>query len=200
VSARCASAQPRRVSRHTESALSKQNNPFIYNRFTLALAVPFPWSQDVAGPGDTHDRHTALRNTRCNHSFRRGCRRRPPLASSQSHVHFDAPRDGAARGFSSPPCQRDGAVGAGLRSASLSAATTARSPRGRWQDSRPKLAAEWTVTAPPQHPGSKSEGSNTMLALKYLLMILGVGLFGSAGSLVVYDIYISEQLRRLLAQ
>ncbi len=37
-----------------------------------------------------------------------------------------------------------------------------------------------------------------MLALKYLLMILGVGLFGSAGSLVVYDIFISEQLRRLL--
>jgi hypothetical protein len=36
-----------------------------------------------------------------------------------------------------------------------------------------------------------------MLALKYLLMILGVGLFGSAGALVVYDIYISEQLRRL---
>jgi hypothetical protein len=39
-----------------------------------------------------------------------------------------------------------------------------------------------------------------MLALKYLLMILGVGLFGSAGSLVVYDIFISEQLRRLLAR
>ena len=39
-----------------------------------------------------------------------------------------------------------------------------------------------------------------MLALKYLLMILGVGLFGSAGSLVFYDIYISEQLRRLLAR
>lgn len=39
-----------------------------------------------------------------------------------------------------------------------------------------------------------------MLALKYLLMVLGVGLFGSAGSLVVYDIYISEQLRRLLAR
>jgi regulator of protease activity HflC (stomatin/prohibitin superfamily) len=38
-----------------------------------------------------------------------------------------------------------------------------------------------------------------MLALKYLLMILGLGLFGSAGALVVYDIYISEQLRRLLA-
>jgi hypothetical protein len=39
-----------------------------------------------------------------------------------------------------------------------------------------------------------------MLALKYLLMILGVGLFGSAGALVVYDIFILEQLRRLLAR
>src|SRR5579872_1431173 len=39
-----------------------------------------------------------------------------------------------------------------------------------------------------------------MLALKYLLMILGVGLFGSAGALVCYDVYISEQLRRLLAR
>jgi hypothetical protein len=49
-------------------------------------------------------------------------------------------------------------------------------------------------------PGARKEGSNTMLALRYLLMILGVGLFGSAGSLVVYDIFISEQLRRLLAR
>jgi hypothetical protein len=39
-----------------------------------------------------------------------------------------------------------------------------------------------------------------MLALKYLLMILGVGLFGSAGALVVYDVYFSAQLRRLLAR
>ena len=39
-----------------------------------------------------------------------------------------------------------------------------------------------------------------MLTLKYLLMILGVALFGSALSLVVYDVYISEQLRRLLAR
>jgi regulator of protease activity HflC (stomatin/prohibitin superfamily) len=37
-----------------------------------------------------------------------------------------------------------------------------------------------------------------MIALKWLLVILGVGLFGSAGALVVYDIYISSQLRRLL--
>lgn len=37
-----------------------------------------------------------------------------------------------------------------------------------------------------------------MLALKFLLMILGVGLFGSAGALVAYDIFLAEQLRRLL--
>ncbi len=37
-----------------------------------------------------------------------------------------------------------------------------------------------------------------MLALKYLLMLLGVGLFGSAGALVAYDVYLSEKLRRLI--
>jgi len=37
-----------------------------------------------------------------------------------------------------------------------------------------------------------------MLAWKYLLMILGAGLFGSAGALVAYDIFLSVQLRRLL--
>ena len=37
-----------------------------------------------------------------------------------------------------------------------------------------------------------------MIALKYLLIILGIGLFGSAGALVVYDVYVSSQLRRLL--
>jgi len=37
-----------------------------------------------------------------------------------------------------------------------------------------------------------------MLVLKYLLMILGIGLFGSASALVVYDIFLSAQLRRLL--
>lgn len=37
-----------------------------------------------------------------------------------------------------------------------------------------------------------------MLALKYLLMILGVGLFGSAGALIAYDVFLATQLRRLL--
>jgi regulator of protease activity HflC (stomatin/prohibitin superfamily) len=37
-----------------------------------------------------------------------------------------------------------------------------------------------------------------MLALKYVLMILGVALFGSAGALVAYDIFLSAQLLRLL--
>jgi len=39
-----------------------------------------------------------------------------------------------------------------------------------------------------------------MLLLKYLLVILGIGLFGSSGSLIVYDIYLSSQLRRLLGR
>jgi hypothetical protein len=39
-----------------------------------------------------------------------------------------------------------------------------------------------------------------MAALKWLLMLVGAGLFGSAGALVAYDIYLSEQLRRLLSR
>jgi len=37
-----------------------------------------------------------------------------------------------------------------------------------------------------------------MIALKWLLVIAGIGLFGSAGALLVYDVYLSSQLRRLL--
>src|SRR5258706_14267772 len=37
-----------------------------------------------------------------------------------------------------------------------------------------------------------------MVVLKYLLVIIGIGLFGSSGALLVYDIYLSSQLRRLL--
>ena len=37
-----------------------------------------------------------------------------------------------------------------------------------------------------------------MLALKYLLMLIGLGLLGGAGALVVYDVYVAEQLRRLI--
>jgi hypothetical protein len=39
-----------------------------------------------------------------------------------------------------------------------------------------------------------------MLPLKYLLVILGIVLFGSSGALVAYDIYLSSQLRRLLGR
>ncbi len=41
-----------------------------------------------------------------------------------------------------------------------------------------------------------TEGSNAML--KYLLMILGLGLCGSASALAAYDIFLATQLRRLL--
>lgn len=37
-----------------------------------------------------------------------------------------------------------------------------------------------------------------MAILKYLLTILGVGLFGSAAALATYDIYLAMQLQRLL--
>jgi len=37
-----------------------------------------------------------------------------------------------------------------------------------------------------------------MIALKWLLAVLGIGLFGSAAALVVYDVFVSSQLRRLL--
>jgi hypothetical protein len=42
------------------------------------------------------------------------------------------------------------------------------------------------------------KGNKTMVALKYVLMLVGAGVFGSTGALVVYDIYVSTQLRRLL--
>jgi regulator of protease activity HflC (stomatin/prohibitin superfamily) len=45
---------------------------------------------------------------------------------------------------------------------------------------------------------ARSGEETTMLVLKYLLILMGVGLFGSAAALVAYDIYISSQLRRLL--
>ncbi|MBZ5703664.1 MAG: hypothetical protein LAN84_17675 [Acidobacteriia bacterium] len=38
-----------------------------------------------------------------------------------------------------------------------------------------------------------------MLLLKYLLMIAGFALFGSAAALVAYDVYLAAQLRHLLA-
>ena len=37
-----------------------------------------------------------------------------------------------------------------------------------------------------------------MVALRYMLMILGLGLFGSASALAAYDIFLAAQLRRLL--
>jgi regulator of protease activity HflC (stomatin/prohibitin superfamily) len=48
-------------------------------------------------------------------------------------------------------------------------------------------------------PGTGEKGKS-MLALKTLLMILGVGLFGSAAAVVAYDIYLATRLRWLLQQ
>jgi regulator of protease activity HflC (stomatin/prohibitin superfamily) len=46
--------------------------------------------------------------------------------------------------------------------------------------------------------GKAVEKGKTMLALKTLLMILGVGLFGSAAAVVAYDVYVATRLRWLL--
>ena len=59
-------------------------------------------------------------------------------------------------------------------------------------------AAETAVTAPPRRSGDGNEGAS-MVALKWMLMLAGAAVFGSAGALVAYDIYLSEQLRRLLS-
>ena len=37
-----------------------------------------------------------------------------------------------------------------------------------------------------------------MVTLRWLLVLAGLGLFGSAGALIAYDVYVSSQLRRLL--
>ena len=36
------------------------------------------------------------------------------------------------------------------------------------------------------------------MVLKYVVLLAGFGLFGSAGALVGYDIFLSAQLRKLL--
>lgn len=37
-----------------------------------------------------------------------------------------------------------------------------------------------------------------MMALRYVLMIVGIGLFGSATALAAYDVFLAMQLSRLL--
>jgi len=46
--------------------------------------------------------------------------------------------------------------------------------------------------------GTCSAGDAVMLALKYVVMIFGVALFGSSAALVGYDIYLSAQLQKIL--
>jgi len=80
----------------------------------------------------------------------------------------------------------DGAVGAGFRLTALSGGPSSGAD-----------IEERAGQAPPLRVG---EGSTSMVTLKWLLMLAGAALFGSAGALVAYDIYISTQLRRLLSR
>jgi hypothetical protein len=61
-----------------------------------------------------------------------------------------------------------------------------------------RIHSGWTEACATGLWEMEKEGTS-MLALKYFLMLLGAGLFGSAGALVAYDIFLSEQLRRLLS-
>jgi hypothetical protein len=184
-------------------------------------------SEDISRPGGHHVRHAQLRNARRYYAFCRGCCSGVSLVAAAGDVRLDAAGDGPARECADAPGARDGAIGAGLWARALRAAssrTGGASPAARnlasrrsgsffqkesqrgarlrfgGQDFRPSVSGGVDGQPSARTPGSETEGSNTMLALKYLLMILGVGLFGSAGALVVYDVYLSEQLRRLLAR
>ena len=58
----------------------------------------------------------------------------------------------------------------------------------------------WLAPTPAiaETPRWETEGGNSMIALKYILMVLGLGLFGSVSALAAYDIFLATQLRRLL--
>src|SRR6516162_6463259 len=57
-----------------------------------------------------------------------------------------------------------------------------------WAPGRPGFSSsEW-----------QTERRAAMVALKWLLVILGLALFGSAGALAAYDVYLASELRRLL--
>jgi hypothetical protein len=62
----------------------------------------------------------------------------------------------------------------------------------------PGFYAESLITESDTPRGWGERSTHDMLVWKTFLMILSVGLFGSAGALVAYDIYLSSQLRRLL--
>jgi regulator of protease activity HflC (stomatin/prohibitin superfamily) len=48
--------------------------------------------------------------------------------------------------------------------------------------------------------GEQHGKEKIMIALKFLLMVVGVGLFGSAAAVVAYDVYVASRLRWLLEQ
>jgi hypothetical protein len=116
----CASVGPRRVSCHTKTSLSRADKSFIFNTFCVALSMPFPLSQDIAGLGGHHDRHAEFCDSRCNYPFCRGRRRGVQLDAVEGDVCFDAAGDRTARGCAHSAGARDYAVGAGLRRASVS--------------------------------------------------------------------------------
>jgi hypothetical protein len=186
--AQCASEWPRRVSGHTELPSRRKDKSFIFSTFTVAFGVPFLlMSQDIRRPGGHHDRHAQLRNACLYHPFCRGGSCGVSLDALAGDVRLDAPGDGPARECADAPSARDRAIGAGLCARALSAARLVgpggTSPaannlasRGSWSFSRrnsseerardsagripgPTLAAELTVTPPPERPRVRGKGA-----------------------------------------
>src|SRR6266403_2048826 len=99
-----------------------------------------------------------------------------------------------AAGYCGPP---SGARGSGSRHADGCARLSdAEVASRRVSGTTPERGRGWRFAGSPE----VGKRGKDMLALKYLLMILGVGLFGSSGILVAYDIYIAARLRWLLEQ
>lgn len=116
-----------------------------------------------------HDRNCALCRARSSHDFCGGSSGFPGLAFLDSDVSPDAARR----------CKQDHSIS--FRTCEWHARTGATA----WSGSGAAVAMS-------------RAGSKAMDALKLVLVILGIGIFGSASALVVYDVMIAAQLRRML--
>ena len=120
-----------------------------------------------------------------------------PVGAVECGDAHDAASSGETGGCSNRVGACDRATGARLRRAPVSAGAAAKKT----------LRAPGAVSlieARPQRKFRSHEGSTVsqtedeMLVLKYLLVLAGIGLFGSGSALVIYDVYVAAQLRRLL--
>ena len=129
-----------------------------------------------------HDRHAGTYDSGSHHDFCSGYCLGAALVVLEGGVFVDAASYGSEDSGANGTGARNCAIGAGLFGATLSI-----------------LGGRALIEA--CATGFQGvEGSSFMAALRWLLMLVGAAVFGSAGALVAYDIYLSEQLRRLLSR